>query len=84
MDDIATEDVNFFSFFLKQGVDPNTFDKVSSAEVMVVAVIITVSHLQDDRHPLFYATYYGRRDLAELLIEHGADVDLATNVRKIV
>ena len=41
-------------------------------------------NLQDDRHPLFYATYYGRQDLAELLIEHGADVDLATNVRKIV
>ena len=51
---------------------------------MMVAVIITVSHLQDDRHPLFYATYSGRQDLVELLMEHGADVDLATKVSKSV
>ena len=73
-----------FSFFLKEGIDPNVSDKVSNVEVMMVAVIITVSHLQDDRHPLFYATYSGRQDLVELLMEHGADVDLATKVSKSV
>ena len=41
MDDIATADINLFSFFLKQGVDPNIFDEVSSVEVIMVAVVRT-------------------------------------------
>ena len=36
--------------------------------------------IQDDNHPLAHATISGRQDLAEVLIEYGADVDLATNV----
>ena len=37
-ENIATADVDLFSFFLKKGVDPNIFDEVSSAVVMIVAV----------------------------------------------
>ena len=35
---IATADINLFSFFLKQGVDPNVFDEVCIV-VMIVAVV---------------------------------------------
>ena len=76
---MATTDIDLFSFFLEEGVDPNVCDKVSCTEVMIAAVDSNV-HLQLGKHPLFYATHCGRLDVAELLIEHGADVDLATKV----
>ena len=85
MDDIATADIDFFSFFLKQGVDPNIFDRVGSIELMIVAAIrIFFCSLQDGYHPLAHTTYSGRQDLVEVLIEHGADVDLATKVRNAI
>ena len=40
----------------------------------------TVDVLQRGAHPLAYAAYFNRVDLIELLIQHHADVDLATNV----
>ena len=42
LDDIATEDINFFSFFLKQGVDPNITDKVSSVEIIMVYIAVII------------------------------------------
>ena len=41
---MTTADIDVFSFFLKEGVDPNVCDKVSNVYVVViilVAVIIT-------------------------------------------
>ena len=82
---MATADIDLFLFFLKEGVDPNVCDKVSNVVVMIVAVcnrchLLRVDNLQLGKHPLFYATNCGRQDLAGLLIEHGADVDLVTKV----
>ena len=37
--------------------------------------------MQEGKHPLSWVSYHGRRDLAELFLQHGAEVDLATNVR---
>ena len=37
--------------------------------------------MQDGNTLLYYASYQGRNDLIQLLIEHGAVVDLPTDVR---
>ena len=44
---MATADVDLFSSFLEQGVDPDIFDKVSSAVIMIVGSCHdkTVDHL---------------------------------------
>ena len=50
-------------------------------------VCVTISHvvffvsLQDGKHPLWYASYYGRDDLVLLFLKHKAVVNLPTNVR---
>ena len=77
---MATVDIDLFSFFLKEGVDPNICDRVSSVAVVIAAFNTIVDDLQLGKHPLFYATNCSRQDLAGLLIEHGADVDLVTIV----
>ena len=83
---MATADIDIVSFFLKEGVDPNVCDKVSKNDSgsSCSCHLLHVDNLQLGKHPLFYATNCGRQDLAELLIEHGADVDLVTKVSKSV
>ena len=77
---MATADIDLFLFFLEEGVNPNFCDKVSIGAVFIAAFNTTIDHLQLGKHPLFYATSCGRQNVAELLIEHGADVDLDTEV----
>ena len=38
---MATADVDLFSSFLEQGVDPDVCDKVSSVVIMIAAVVMT-------------------------------------------
>ena len=83
---MATADVELFSSFLEQGVDPDVCDEVSSAVIMIVGSCHdnTVDHLQRGFHALGYAIYYGRENLVELLIQYHADVNLAYKVGKSV
>ena len=79
---MPTADIDLFSSFLEQGVDPNIFNEVSTAVIMIVGSCHdnTVDHLQRGFHALFYAIYNGREDLVKLLMQYHADVDLASRV----
>ena len=79
---MPTTDINVFASFLEQGVDPDVYDEVSSAVIMIISSCHdnTVDRLQHGCHALFYAIYNGRGDLVELLMRYHADVDLALRV----
>ena len=63
-------------------MDPDVFNEVSSTVIMIVGSCHdnTVDRLQHGFHALAYATFYGRGDLVELLMQYHADVDLASRL----
>ena len=85
------------SDLLKRGAEVNSIAKVSGSTILFCGPMLPSSVcypdsippylpelLQTDRTPLHLAAYYGRTDVALLLLDRGADVGARADVSMVV
>ena len=87
----GTAPISEFRALIDRGVRLNIHDEVQNEPLtnnlwyltpsMAVVLSFNAISLQKGNHPLWYVSCDGKSDLADLFIEHGAEVDLATDVR---
>ena len=79
----GTGDISEFQYLLSQpGLDTNIYNKVRCIVVITLEpyTLIGSLHPQNGRTPLYWLSAYSRTELVQLLLEHGAEVDLPNDV----
>ena len=79
----GTGDISEFQYLLSQpGLDTNIYDKVCSMlnHNTIIPLFFCFHQMQDGLSLLWHASFHGRTDIIQLLLDHGAEVDFPNDV----